>query len=175
MNRRERKARHEPDDPVESKIVSVDRVDPADAGDAFHSHGGHRAEITDHRYVSKLEGAFESEEWVAFRATYRTYIPRIWRWDHDLPQGGSESTQHISLKVLAAEFLDRCGHAFSRLDNLFYDGTSEYNREWVYDPPRFEVGYDAGIADVACDCDDCNTYVEVGRIAAKKWYTASQY
>lgn len=111
----------------------------------------------------------------ASKAVYRTYIPNIWRWDHDCKRNRNESDTHALLKVTGAEFLDRCGHDFSRVENIFYDGTSKFDREWVYNPTQFEVGYDAGIADVACECSDCNTYVEVGHVSAKKWYKASQY
>lgn len=172
-SRRAIRARREPDNPVSSCVRHVSRVDPAEVTNPFDPYGGLDAKARDRKFTATLRDAVRAGEWVVFRAVYRTYHPTIWVSDHNVKGHGTESAAHKRKKLVAAEFLDRCGHTLSRLENLAYDGLSKHTREWVYSPECFEVGYTPGVADVACGCENCSTYAEVGHVSAEKLLRAA--
>ncbi|ELY96087.1 hypothetical protein C483_00460 [Natrialba hulunbeirensis JCM 10989] len=174
MNERKIKTRNEPDDPVETKILDVSSIELDKLSPAFNSHWGAFSNIGNQRFTSKLEQILDIEGWEVTRVIYQTYLPKIWVGDHQNVTENNESDLHKHLKILAAGFLDRTGHEMETVKNWSHDGTSGHNREWVYDPFWFEVPYSPGVADVACDCTDCNTYVEVGDTPARKVYEACQ-
>lgn len=155
---------------MKPELITVESLDGHEAADYFVPHDPQRP--NNRHFETIVTDLVESGEVIAVEISYTDSLSVGWLNHHKAEIGnGTESTNHISLKLRLAKFLDELGHDCGRWSPT-YEYEPELERweteDYLYSGFETPYAFHGRVADFSCSCESHTIYCEAGRTPPKK-------